>query len=80
MTNLEALKQMPGSSFANMVFDVVKNRCETLEDFENFLNMEIRSDLEPALKEALENLREETESRKKQPPIKLLMAGVEIMP
>ncbi len=56
MTNLEALKQMPDNSFANMVFDVVKNRCETLEDFENFLNMEIRSDLEPALKEALRNL------------------------
>lgn len=56
MTNLEALKKMPGNSFANMVFDVVKNRCETLEDFENFLNMEIKADLEPALKEALRNL------------------------
>lgn len=55
MTNLEALKQMPVNSFANMVFDLVKKRCQTLEDFENFLNREIKPDLEPALKEALRN-------------------------
>ncbi len=55
MTNLDVLKQMSNNSFANMVFNVVKNKCETLEDFENFLNMKIRSDLEPVVKEALRN-------------------------
>lgn len=56
MKNFEALKQMPQSSFANMVFDVVKNQCEALEDFEDFLNREIRPDLEPVVKEALKKL------------------------
>lgn len=56
MTNFEALKQMPLKNFANMVFDVAKNRCESLEDFEDFLKMKIRPDLEPTLKEALKNL------------------------
>ncbi len=56
MTNFEALKQMPINSFANMIFHVVNNDCETLEDFENFLNREISPDLEPTVKEALKNL------------------------
>lgn len=56
VTNFEALKQIPCSSFANMVFDVVKNKCDTLKDFEDFLNMDIKPDLEPVLKEALQNI------------------------
>lgn len=56
MTNFEAIKQLPEKSFANMAFDVVKNECETLEDFEKFLQMEIEPELEPTLKEALQNL------------------------
>lgn len=47
---------MPCSSFANMVFDVVKNECKTLDDFEKFLKTEVRKDMEPALKEALQKI------------------------
>lgn len=56
MTNYDVLKQMPQSSFANMIFAVVKNECETLNDFEDFLRTEIKPELEPTLKEALQNL------------------------
>ncbi len=59
MTNYDVLKQMPQSSFANMVFDVVKNECETLSDFEKFLQTEIKAELEPTLKEALQELKKE---------------------
>lgn len=56
MTNFEAIKQLPEKSFSNMVFNVVKNKCKTLEEFEEFLQAEIKPDLEPVLKEALQNL------------------------
>lgn len=56
MKNFEVLRQMPQASFANMIFDVVKNRCETLEDFEHFLDSEIKPDLEVELKEALKKI------------------------
>lgn len=65
MKNFEALKQMPQSSFANMVFDVVKNQCETLEDFEGFLNREIRPDLEPVVKEALKKIQQSAQRTQK---------------
>lgn len=65
MKNFEALKQMPQSSFANMVFDVVKNQCETLEDFEVFLNREIRPDLEPVVKEALKKIQQSAQRTQK---------------
>lgn len=65
MKNFEALKQMPQSSFANMVFDVVKNQCETLEDFEVFLNREIRPDLEPVVKEALKKIQQSAQRAQK---------------
>ena len=42
MKNFEVLRQMPQASFTNMIFDVVKNRCETLVDFEDFLDSEIK--------------------------------------
>lgn len=56
MKNFEVLRQMPQASFANMIFHVVNNDCETLEDFENFLNKEINPELESTVKEALKNL------------------------
>ncbi len=56
MKNFEVLRQMPQACFANMIFDVVKNRCETLEDFEDFLDSEIKPDLEVELKEALKKI------------------------
>ena len=65
MKNFEALKQMPQSSFANMVFDVVKNQCETLEDFEVFLNREIRPDLEPVVKDALKKIQQSAQRTQK---------------
>lgn len=65
MKNFEVLRQMPQSSFANMVFDVVKNQCETLEDFEVFLNREIRPDLEPVVKEALKKIQQSAQRTQK---------------
>ena len=56
MTNFEALKQMPINNFANMVFHVVNNEFKTRGEFEDFLNKEIPANLEPLLKENLENL------------------------
>lgn len=56
MNNFDALKQMPLEPFANMVFDVARNRCETLTDFEKFLEREVPGDLKPTLKRALQNL------------------------
>ena len=56
MKNFEVLRQMPQACFSNMIFHVVNNDCETLEDFENFLNKEINPELESTVKEALKNL------------------------
>lgn len=56
MTNFEAIKELPEKVFSNMVFNVVKNDCETLKDFEDFLQKEIKSELEPTLKEALQKI------------------------
>lgn len=56
MNNFDALKQMPLKPFANMAFDVARNKCETLEDFEKFLESEVPEDLKPVLKGALQNM------------------------
>ena len=56
MKNFEVLRQMPQASFANMIFHVANNDCETLEDFENFLNKEINPELESTVKEALKKI------------------------
>lgn len=56
---------MPQASFANMIFDVVKNRCETLEDFEHFLDSEIKPDLEVELKEALKKIQQSAQRTQK---------------
>ncbi len=65
MKNFEVLRQMPQASFANMIFDVVKNRCETLEDFEDFLDSEIKPDLEVELKEALKKIQQSAQRTQK---------------
>lgn len=46
MTNFEILQQMPLKSFANMVFEVTRCDCKSLEDFEAFLRKEIPNNLE----------------------------------
>lgn len=46
MTNFEILQQMPLKSFANMVFEVTRRDCKSLEDFEAFLRKEIPNNLE----------------------------------
>lgn len=51
MTNYDALKQMPKSSFANMVFSIVKYECDTLGDFEEFLARELSKEGEGILHE-----------------------------
>lgn len=55
MNNYEALKEMPFSSFSNMVFDVVK-ACNTQDEFKQFLEKEIPIDLEGTVEEALQKL------------------------
>lgn len=65
MKNFEVLRQMPQACFANMIFDVVKNRCETLEDFEDFLDSEIKPDLEVELKEALKKIQQSAQRTQK---------------
>ncbi len=56
MKNYDVLKQMPVRSFANMVFHIVKDECESLEDFENFLNKEIKPEFEALTKETLKEV------------------------
>ena len=65
MKNFEVLRQMPQASFTNMIFDVVKNRCGTLEDFEDFLDSEIKPDLEVELKEALKKIQQSAQRTQK---------------
>lgn len=56
MKNFEILKQMPVSSFATMVYDIVKNECNSVEEFEKLLDSDIQEDLEDAVKGALHNM------------------------
>lgn len=49
MNNFEAIKQLPIGSFANMVFHIVRNDCENLEDFENLLKKNFSEEGEGAL-------------------------------
>ncbi len=65
MKNFEVLRQMPQACFANMIFDVVKNRCETPGDFEDFLDSEIKPDLEVELKEALKKIQQSAQRTQK---------------
>lgn len=41
MKHFEILKQLPQKEFANMVFSVARNECDSLTDFENFLDRDI---------------------------------------
>ena len=65
MKNFEVLRQMPQGWFANMIFHVVNNDCETLEDFEDFLDSEIKPDLEVELKEALKKIQQSAQRTQK---------------
>lgn len=65
MKNFEVLRQMPQASFANMIFHVVNNDCETLEDFEIFLNKEINPELESTVKEALKKIQQSAQRTQK---------------
>ena len=65
MKNFEVLRQMPQACFANMIFHVVNNDCETLEDFEDFLDSEIKPDLEVELKEALKKIQQSAQRTQK---------------
>ena len=56
MNNFDALKQMPLKPFANMAFDVARNKCETLADFEQFLDTDVPKELEDTVKGALQNM------------------------
>lgn len=56
MTNFEALKQMPLKSFANMVFNVARRDCSSLEEFEAFLCQEIPKHLEQTVEKALQEM------------------------
>lgn len=56
MNHFDALKQMPLKAFANMAFDVARNKCETLADFEQFLDTDVPKELEDTVKGALQNM------------------------
>lgn len=56
ITNFEALKQMPVSNFANVIFEVVRRDCRESSDFEAFLKKEVPKELESTLEEALQDL------------------------
>lgn len=49
MSNHEALKQLPLSNFANLIFDIVKNQCVGLADFEEILKRDFPEDGRGAL-------------------------------
>lgn len=57
MTNYEALKQMPISSFANMIYTMATRDCKTLQDFEALLHRKFPEEG----KEALQDLRQKGE-------------------
>ena len=56
MNNFDVLKQMPLKEFANMVFNVAKYDCKSLEEFEAILNREIPVEMEGEFKEALQKM------------------------
>ena len=56
MKNFEILKQMPQKEFANMVFRVTRNECNSLTDFEEFLDRNVPKELEDTVKGALQTL------------------------
>lgn len=56
MKNFEVLKQMPQKEFANMVFRVTRNECNSLTDFEKFLDSDVPKELEATVKGALQTM------------------------
>lgn len=50
MKNFEVLKQLPLEIFANSVFDIVKNECKTLEEFESLLKRNYLENADESLK------------------------------
>ena len=44
MTNYDVLIALPKNSFANMVFDIVRAKFKTLQEFEEFLDEEFSSE------------------------------------
>lgn len=56
LTNFDVLLRLNQSTFANLIFNVAKYECETLEDFENFLNKEITAQNNEALQEIISAL------------------------
>lgn len=56
LTNFDVLLRLNQSTFANLIFNVAKYECETLEDFENFLNKEIAAQNNEALQEIISAL------------------------
>lgn len=56
MKHFEILKQLPQKEFANMVFSVARNECDSLTDFENFLDSDVPKELEDTVKGALQTM------------------------
>lgn len=56
LTNFDVLSKLELPVFANLVFNVAKYECVTLEDFENYLSKEITAQNNEALQEILLSL------------------------
>ncbi|MDD3394316.1 MAG: hypothetical protein PHG19_06710 [Anaerotignum sp.] len=54
--NFDVLLKLNQSTFANIVFNVAQYECETLDDFENFLNKEVSEQNKEALQKSLSSL------------------------
>ena len=55
-TNFDVIRKLERSTFANLVFDVAKYECQTLDDFENFLSKEITAQNGEALQAILQSM------------------------
>lgn len=55
-TNFDIIRKLDLPIFANMIFNVAKYDCETLEDFEEFLSRGITAKNYEALQEILPSM------------------------
>ena len=54
-TNFDIIRKLEMPTFANLVFNVAKYECQTLDDFENFLSRDITAQNDEALQAILQS-------------------------